>query len=187
MIFDAKEGERRYPKSFRITSFKTEQLQTSRQQISPQHTKNIEFIEGFARNCTSLRAARIYDHPGADFKIEYLHAIFTENGKESSTPARIHKQTNTIQVSRRNFASMTIPMRVMILLHEYSHNFINYDKDNEKEADYNALELYQWLGYPDTEAMYALSKMHSYSYEMMDRIRSLYYQVEHKTGGNILP
>ena len=39
-----------------------------------------------------------------------------------------------------------------ILLHEFSHVYLNADVDNEVEADLNALTIYLGLGYPRIEA-----------------------------------
>ena len=47
---------------------------------------------------------------------------------------------------------MTIPMRMSILLHEFSHFYLNKDVANETEADLNALKIYLSLGYPYIEA-----------------------------------
>ena len=54
---------------------------------------------------------------------------------------------------------MTIPSRIAILLHEYSHNFINQNQDNEIEADSNAMDIYSNLGYPRLEAVYAFANI----------------------------
>jgi hypothetical protein len=47
---------------------------------------------------------------------------------------------------------MTIPMRMAILLHEYSHFYVNDEMHNESEADLNGLLIYLGLGYPRIEA-----------------------------------
>lgn len=39
-------------------------------------------------------------------------------------------------------------MRMAILLHEYSHYYLNKNPSNEVEADLNGLRLYLKLGYP---------------------------------------
>jgi hypothetical protein len=47
---------------------------------------------------------------------------------------------------------MTVPNRMAILLHEFSHIFVNENMDDEVEADLNALNIYLSLGYPRIEA-----------------------------------
>jgi predicted Zn-dependent protease len=56
---------------------------------------------------------------------------------------------------------MTIPERVIILLHEVAHNFISYDQDDEVEADQHAIQLYNELGYPKIEAINAFGEIMS--------------------------
>ena len=50
---------------------------------------------------------------------------------------------------------MTIPMRLAILLHEFSHFYLNETMDDEIEADLNGLLIYLGLGYPRIEAYQA--------------------------------
>ncbi len=59
------------------------------------------------------------------------------------------------------FNNMTIPERVIILLHEVAHNFISYDQDDEVEADQHAIQLYNELGYPKIEAINAFGEIMS--------------------------
>jgi hypothetical protein len=54
---------------------------------------------------------------------------------------------------------MTVPMRHIINLHEYSHNFLNDDMDDEVQADLNALALYMPLRYSYVEAIYAFTNI----------------------------
>jgi hypothetical protein len=50
-------------------------------------------------------------------------------------------------------------MRMAILLHEYSHYYVNDDINNESEADLNGLLIYLGLGYPRFEAHEAFLKV----------------------------
>ena len=117
------------------------------------------FIEKFSRRAGRLPANRFYRHRGAHFKIHYLPVIRNDKGKEHPTPARIHVTLPIIQVSKKHFKKMTVPARIAILLHEYSHNFMNYDQDNEFEADENAMDMYTQLRYPKLEAIYAFTNV----------------------------
>jgi hypothetical protein len=49
-------------------------------------------------------------------------------------------------------------MRMAILLHEFSHYYINSDIANETEADLNGLTIYLGLGYPIKEAYTAFGE-----------------------------
>ena len=53
---------------------------------------------------------------------------------------------------------MTVPMRMVILLHEFSHFYINENIDDESEADLNELRIYLGLGYPRIEASDAFTE-----------------------------
>jgi hypothetical protein len=114
----------------------------------------IIFIERFARRAGRLRPG-LYSADNVPFKIQLMRNIYTDDGNIHSTPARISTERPLIQVSKTKFNEDTIPERIIILLHEYSHNFKNSDQDNELEADQNALETYNNLGYPKMEAVNA--------------------------------
>jgi hypothetical protein len=74
-----------------------------------------------------------------------------------NTPSRIGHNTGIIDVAKAKFDSYTIPMRMMILLHEYSHKYrnpkIGLDISNEIGADINALYIYLGLGYSKIDAI----------------------------------
>ena len=120
---------------------------------------DIAFIELFSRRVGRLPERRTYTHKGASFRIELLPVIRRDNGTKHSTPARIHVSKPIIQVSKKHFDRMTIPQRVAILSHEYSHNYINRDQDSEIEADTNMTDLYTGLGYGKLEAVYAFANI----------------------------
>jgi hypothetical protein len=92
------------------------------------------------------------------YKIEYLPYIINAKGEKMSTPARISTKNGRIQVSAESFRDFTIPMRMAILLHEYSHFYLNSDIANEVEADLNGLTIYLGLGYPIREAFAAFGE-----------------------------
>ncbi len=120
---------------------------------------DIKFIENFARKAGRLPARRTYTGKNARFKIQYLPVIRKDDGSKHPTPARIHVSLPVIQVSKKHFNKMTVPARIAILLHEYSHNYINYNQDNEYEADENAMDIYTDLKYPRMEAIYAFTNV----------------------------
>jgi hypothetical protein len=87
-----------------------------------------------------------------------LPFIINSKGEKMATPARISTKNGRIQVSQESFRDMTVPMRMAILLHEYSHFYLNSDIANETEADLNGLTIYLGLGYPIREAYEAFAK-----------------------------
>lgn len=117
----------------------------------------VKFCTKFCFNAGELTSGT-YKSSDGRFTIEYLPTIKRKNGTESSTPARIGIESGIIQVSKSKFAPMTVPMRMAILLHEYSHFYVNDQMDDEVEADLNGLLIYLGLGYPRIEAYEAFLK-----------------------------
>lgn len=80
-----------------------------------------------------------------------------QSGAVINTPARIGHKTGIIEISAMKFAKYTIPMRVMILLHEFSHKYknpkINLDISNEFGADINGLYIYLGIGFSKIDAI----------------------------------
>lgn len=123
----------------------------------PKLSTFVKFCTKFCFNAGTLTSGTYRTRDG-QFTIEYLPTIKRKNGTESSTPARIGVDSGIIQVSRAKFVPMTIPMRMAILLHEYSHFYVNDRMDDEVEADLNGLLVYLGLGYPRIEAYEAFLK-----------------------------
>lgn len=118
----------------------------------------VGFSQKFAFNAGWVAAPRDYMSSVGGYKIEYLPFIINSKGEKMSTPARISTKNGRIQVSQESFREMTVPMRMAILLHEYSHFYLNSDIANETEADLNGLTIYLGLGYPIREAYEAFGK-----------------------------
>ena len=118
----------------------------------------INFCTRFCFNAGHLSSGT-YSSSDGKFTIEYVPTIISsKSGKELETPARISKDNGRIQVSQKKMIPDTIPMRMAILLHEYSHFYVNKDIDNESEADLNGLLIYLGLGYPRFEGHEAFLK-----------------------------
>jgi hypothetical protein len=118
----------------------------------------INFCTKFCFNAGHLSSGT-YKSSDGRFTIEYMPTIISSrSGKELETPARISKDSGRIQVSQKKFIPDTVPMRMAILLHEYSHFYINDDIDDESEADLNGLLIYLGLGYPRFEGHEAFLK-----------------------------
>jgi hypothetical protein len=116
----------------------------------------VNFATRFSYNAGSLPSGT-YTSDDKKFIIRYLNTI-TENGREQTTPARIDIDRGIIEVSKRQFLEFTIPNRMAILLHEFSHVYLNDNVDDEVEADLNGLLIYLGLGYPRVEAFEVFAK-----------------------------
>lgn len=113
----------------------------------------VRFAQRFAFNAAVLPTYedRYYVSDSGEFKIMYT-PIIADKGREVFTPARITIADKVIDVSKAKFTPLTVPARMCILAHEFSHLFINEDMYNELEADLNGLIIYLGLGYPRIEA-----------------------------------
>jgi hypothetical protein len=110
----------------------------------------LKFAQEFSENAGILSAGR-YQSDNGVYVIDYLPQIVHE-GRVLSTPARISNQTGRMEISQKAFRPMSIPMRMAILCHEFSHFYLNEVQKDEIEADLNALTLYMGMGYPIIEA-----------------------------------
>ena len=141
---------------YRITDLKKLPLKrklTAFNHANPTIQKFVRFAEEFCSKAGYISAkGSIYSSDDGQFRIDYLDDITDESGKPMRTPARISRSEGIIQVSKKKFETYTIPMRMAILLHEFSHYYLNTDMANETEADLNGLLIYLGLGYPRIDA-----------------------------------
>lgn len=115
----------------------------------------VKFAQKFSYNVSDLEVNKTYRSDDGNFFINLVSTIKNNKGAELTTPARIGRRTGMIQVSKKSFLKFTIPMRMAILLHEFSHFYLNEKIDDEMEADLNGLLIYLGLGYPRIEAYQA--------------------------------
>jgi hypothetical protein len=140
-------------KSFEVDSISKEMLEKKLDVIdfgNPLVRSFVNFCTRFCYNAGSISSGT-YVSDDKKFVIKYL-PIIEDNGQEQTTPARIELNTGVIEVSKKQFVEFTIPNRMAILLHEFSHVYLNDNQDDEVEADLNGLLIYLGLGYPRIEA-----------------------------------
>ena len=133
-IFDQDNRLFSQARTFQLGEPRIVQLRTSTVAMNQQDADFLKFAECMSVDMPSLQ-------PGKDYVLDGKFKIQLFEDLDTSTPARIHSQHDYIQVSKVDFLKMTIPRRIVILLHEYAHNFINEDKENESEADLHALSI----------------------------------------------
>lgn len=158
VVYEAIGGLGRKSKSVQIESVKKVGLE---RRFSPQDIGNrkirsfVDFAQRFVFNVYKLQANETYKSDDGNYFIQLKEQIVSSNGKVMTTPARIGRTTGIIQVSKKDFVSFTVPMSFAILMHEFSHFYLNEKIDDEMEADLNGLLLYLGLGYPRIEAYQA--------------------------------
>jgi hypothetical protein len=156
--------------SFKIVKWeKKEKVNTKPIWISHDDAEFIKFAKFFCNNASILSGTQIiqnkpypsvYRSEGCKFIIDYYDVIIDRGPQgqlsASGTPARIGNETGIIEVSKKDFLNYTIPMRLIILLHEYSHKYKNPKNgraiDDESAADLAALNMYLSMGYSPLEA-----------------------------------
>jgi hypothetical protein len=116
----------------------------------------VNFATRFSYNAGSLNSGN-YTSDDQKFMIRYM-PIIEDGGEEQTTPARIDTETGIIEVSKKQFLDFSVPNRMAILLHEFSHVYLNDNVDDEVEADLNGLLIYLGLGYPRIEAFEVFAK-----------------------------
>lgn len=110
----------------------------------------VKFAQEFSERLSTLHIGT-YFSDDKKYRIDLFNDI-TQNGTVIPTPARISNINGRMEVSKRKFLEYSVPMRMAILLHEFSHYNLNRVQQDEIEADLNALRIYLGLGYPIIEA-----------------------------------
>lgn len=119
----------------------------------------LELIYQFSLEAGWQDVGYSYKSNDRQFEIKYFPFIPNGKGGVHPTPARIETVHGWIEASKLHFEKMTVPRRIAILLHEFAHNYLNADPDSEEEADRHAAEIFQKLGFPRSEFIYAFSKI----------------------------
>jgi hypothetical protein len=162
VIYNQKNGwKAKNDPTFKIEKFGVTKLKKWEIWMNEHTQEFVEFAQKFAENAGILttweeggktKDAGLYQSKDKKFKIRYYNIIRNKDGKAMSTPARISNKTGIIEVSKEALKKYSVAMRMMILLHEYSHFYLNKDMANEIQADLNGLYVYLGLGYSPIEA-----------------------------------
>lgn len=157
IVYNANNGLSERDRSFKVLQIKRLPLQvTPLMKLSKKTKSFVRFAEEFCQSAgyiPSSRDGETYKSNNGKFRIDYFDVITSKGDKSKiSTPARISQLTGKIEVSAQAFRKYTIPMRMAILMHEYSHFFVNKVPSDESEADINGLKIYFTIGYPKISA-----------------------------------
>jgi hypothetical protein len=151
IIYNDANGLLRRDDSFRVLDLKAYDYEIPKHKFSKKTNAFVKFAQEFCDECGYLSASPqgdIYKSNNGRFRIDYFDKIRSKDGRVITTPARISQLTGRMEVSAEQFRKFTIPMRMAILLHEYSHFYLNRNPSSEIEADLNGLNIYLKLGYP---------------------------------------
>jgi hypothetical protein len=131
-------------------------LKATLPKMNKQTKSFVKFAQEFADECGYLSYSSkgdTYRSNDGQFVIVYFDVIRNSSGQVLETPARISQINGKIEVSAKHFKKYTIPMRLGILFHEYSHFYLNKLPHSEVEADKNGLYLYLGLEYPKIDIL----------------------------------
>jgi hypothetical protein len=142
--------------TFKINNVQIVPLKKTPLNLSKQTISFIRFAQEFCEMAGVLEASNkgeVYISDNGKFRIDYFDEIRNElTGNVISTPARISQISGRIEVSKKAFINYSVPMRMAILLHEFSHFYINKNPQSEVQADLNGMKLYLAIGYPRIDA-----------------------------------
>lgn len=101
---------------------------------------------------------RLFKTADDEFKIKYYDIIKDGlSGRPMNTPARIGHKSGIIEMAKCKTDKYTVPMRMIIILHEFSHKYknpkIGLEISNETGADINALYIFLGLGFSKIDAI----------------------------------
>ncbi len=134
--------------------------------ITPETASFMKFALHFSENASILSSGDgqgpdIYKSNDGKFQIDYYNKIYDPKEGWLTTPARIGHTYGIVEVAKEYLLQYTVPMRYIILLHEFSHKYLNpkqgFEIDNEFAADINALYLYMCTGFSEMEALTAFA------------------------------
>lgn len=172
---------------FQVTIFETP-CQHFEIYLDSEAREFLEIATRFAQTCgyTNPSEKGTYFKPkNSKFCIKYFPIIKDySTGRYIGTPARIGHNTGIIEVAKAKFDKYTIPMRIVILLHEFSHKYrnpkIGLAISNEVGADINALYIYLGTGWSKIDAICVFAKvfLKAQSNENIKRIRKLQDYIE---------
>lgn len=138
-------------KTFKVNEIKIKADTKCPVELTEGDKKFIRFAKWFSIHATQLSAGMkgtLYQSEG--FTLLYLDKL-SENGVELTTPARIQRESGIIEISKNATKDYSVPMLVVMLLHEYSHKWKNEEYgrkvSNELTADIIAIHIALNLGF----------------------------------------
>jgi hypothetical protein len=128
VVYNDTNGLMRADNSFRVLEVKALDYKVPKPNFSKKTQAFVKFAQEFCDECGYLSSSQkgdIYTSNNGRFRIDYFDVIKNSSGSVIKTPARISQISGKIEVSAEQFRTFTIPMRMAILLHEYSHFYLN--------------------------------------------------------------
>ncbi len=154
-----------------IKDYKLAPLKQADLWLRPDEKSFLKFAVEFVVKSGQLPQG-VYESDDGKFFINYLDDIKDYNsGKSENTPARISRGTGYIEINRSKFVNYTIPMRLVILLHEFMHWRLK--TRNELECDFNALNIFLKMGSSKTQALTAFTHVFHDTENLISRTQKI--------------
>lgn len=154
-----------------IRDYKLEKLNQQELWLRPDEKAFLNFAVEFVVKAGTLPQG-MYESDDGNFFINYLNDIKDyKSGKSENTPARISRATGYIEINRSKFINYTIPMRLVMLLHEFMHWRLK--TRIELEADFHALNIFLKLGSSKTQALTAFTKVFHEKDHLVARVEKI--------------
>ena len=156
-----------------IKDYKVVPLDQVKLYLKPDEQAFLEFAVEFVVKAGSLSQGMYENEDEKNkFYINYLNDIVDYKTKRSeNTPARISRATGYIEINRSKFINYAIPVRLIMLLHEFMHWRLK--TRIELECDYNALNIWLKLGGSSTQALTAFTKVFHDKEHLIERTEKI--------------
>jgi len=140
--------------TFSVSEIKIIELKTNTLISELRRKKTLRFIKFAQWFCENASILSPGSYKEDEFRINYVPDILDrKTGAKMNTPARITANTGNIDIAKNKFVLYTIPQRMAILLHEFSHVYLNDNMKDEWEADRHMARCMLGLGYPYSDIL----------------------------------
>lgn len=111
-----------------------------------------QFLTEFALQAAYLPTGVMYNSNAGNYHIDYKDTL----PDNPVTPMRRAENTNYIQAQANLIRTKPVPRIIYTGFHEFSHEDLNSDPDNESQADINGVRMFLKSGWPKYEAKMGL-------------------------------
>lgn len=131
----------------------------------------IKLAYDFCRSFTLLKTDEVYYSDNLKVGIFYI-----EKHHEYNSPMFINCYNRLIYVQKRMIINLTVNEIINMLLHEYSHCFLNKNSNSEIESDYNAINNYIKLNFSPYHSLKMINGVIKRNDTISNRVRRLLYK-----------
>lgn len=154
-----------YGSNFNLYDFVVSDLPEKVTAFPPKTIEFYNFLKSFSKKAGYIK-------PGFYVSKDENHMIWAKpHLDDDGTPARVNRRTGVVKFNISKMKDYTVFMRIFIGLHEFFHYALQ--TTDEVKADMGALKVYLSMGYPKSEANYAMTKIFDDSPSAIKRVEVL--------------